>query len=106
VCAWHFHDSLLEGTITDMELMPGEAAKTKCFSAMLSGLDIAVRRPQAIILSPTSDLAKRNYDLMNLIGLGIGLNAKLVGPGTERVRKTIDAQILLGTPGKIMDKGG
>mmetsp|Transcript_11108 Transcript_11108/g.20961 ORF Transcript_11108/g.20961 Transcript_11108/m.20961 type:complete len:550 (+) Transcript_11108:57-1706(+) len=84
------------------------SGKTACFSiAVLQAIDMQADpvRPQAMIISPTRELAKQNFDFMSILGSSLAPKMHLVVPGMDRIRwgDTIESHILVGTPGKMMD---
>lgn len=72
-------------------------------------VDETLQAPQVILLSPTRELAKQNYNVCKGLGSDIsGLNIKLLVGGTsvnedkKSIRET-QPQIIVGCPGRIYD---
>ncbi|PKC50988.1 DEAD-domain-containing protein, partial [Rhizophagus irregularis] len=63
---------------------------------------------QAVITSPTRELAQQIFDALNQLIEGSNIQAKLFIGGTDKLRamdklKTTQPQIVVGTPGRIKD---
>ena len=71
---------------------------------MLSRLVLTVPTPQAICLCPSRELARQNLDVVQTMGRYMpGLTSELAVPGSLEGKAPIQAQILVGTPGRIND---
>eukprot|EP01114_Cavostelium_apophysatum_P011374 TRINITY_DN2560_c0_g1_i2.p1 TRINITY_DN2560_c0_g1~~TRINITY_DN2560_c0_g1_i2.p1 ORF type:complete len:291 (-),score=82.93 TRINITY_DN2560_c0_g1_i2:429-1208(-) len=77
--------------------------KTAAFTlCVLSRSNPSIKSPQAMIVSPTRELARQILDVVNAMGKYSGLEAQLVVKD-EKFPRSIQAQIIVGTPGKILD---
>lgn len=77
--------------------------KTGAFTiGILNNLDEKINATQAMILSPTRELAEQIYTVIKLIGQFTKYRIKLCVGGTK-VEKTDNCQILIGTPGRVLD---
>lgn len=70
-------------------------------------IDVSKQEVQAVITSPTRELAQQIYDALNLLIEGTEIQTKLFIGGTDKQR-SIDRlksqpQIVVGTPGRIRD---
>ena len=85
------------------------SGKTASFSlGLLSVVDASVPKTQAIVLSPTRELAKQNLDVISSLGKFCGLSSQLVVPMAEGLPtsgnpKGEGPQIISGTPGKVLE---
>ena len=83
------------------------SGKTASFSlGLLSVVDPSVQKTQAIVLSPTRELAKQNLDVITSLGRFCGLTTQLVVPMAEGLPTSVKAegpQIISGTPGKVLE---
>ncbi|WP_283132889.1 DEAD/DEAH box helicase [Rhizohabitans arisaemae] len=75
--------------------------------ARLGGVKAAPKRPRAVVLVPTRELAMQVNDALEPLGRGLGLRMKTVVGGTSMGRQ-IDAlrrgvEILVATPGRLTD---
>ncbi|KAI5966969.1 DBP5 [Candida pseudojiufengensis] len=77
--------------------------KTAAFSlTMLSRVDESINAPQCICLSPTRELARQTMEVIQTMGKFSNITYQLVVP--EAVdRSQVKAQIIVGTPGIVMD---
>ena len=88
---------------------PTGTGKTVAFGIpILSGIDTARKKPQAVILSPTRELAQQiTADLQALAQFMEGVRIVCVygGAGLEKQQKQLKAgcQIVVATPGRLMD---
>lgn len=79
------------------------SGKTAAFAlAMLMRIDKAERRPQGLCVCPTRELATQNHDVIAKLGKFMDLNFFLAVPGIRRPPR-VDAQVVVGTPGKVQD---
>jgi len=77
--------------------------KTAAFVlCMLSRVDVNVNAPQALCVCPTRELARQIVDNVNKMGQFSKAKTQLVVKDTE-VPKRIESQIVVGTPGRILD---
>lgn len=85
------------------------SGKTASFSlGVLSVVDAAVPKTQAIVLSPTRELAKQNLEVISNLGKFCGLSLQLVVPMVDGLPRAPNAkgegpQIVSGTPGKVLE---
>jgi ATP-dependent RNA helicase DDX19/DBP5 len=80
------------------------SGKTACFTlGLLSVVDSGNPKTQAMVLSPTRELAKQNLDVIGQLGRFCGLTTQLVVPMAEGLADAANAQILSGTPGKVLE---
>jgi superfamily II DNA/RNA helicase len=80
--------------------------KTCCFAlACCQLVDETLYEPQALVMTPTRELALQNRDVIKLMGENLGTKVDcLIGgnPVEEDVKRLQDgSQIIVGTPGKI-----
>jgi len=80
------------------------SGKTAAFAlAMLLKCDVQTQGVQGLCVCPTRELALQNFDVISRLGKFTGLTLFLAVPQQERFPRSIDANILVGTPGKMMD---
>jgi len=80
------------------------SGKTAAFSlAMLLAVDSANRSPQGVCVCPTRELSVQNHDVVAKLGKFTGIQFFLAVPKEERPPRKVDAQIVVGTPGKLQD---
>lgn len=84
------------------------SGKTASFSiGILSVVDPNIAKTQAIVLSPTRELAKQNLDVISQLGKFCGLSLQLVVPMAEGLARSpgesSGPQIISGTPGKVLE---
>ncbi|MCY3802701.1 MAG: DEAD/DEAH box helicase [Chloroflexi bacterium] len=92
-------------------MAPTGSGKTLAFVLpMISALDPALREPQALILAPTRELAQQIAQVVDDVTQGIDLDCALIYGGTryEKQRRALarGAQVVVGTPGRILDLMG
>lgn len=77
--------------------------KTACFAlAMLTHVDENLHKPQAICVCNTLELAKQIGEVTQSIGKFTKIKVRIILKGVE-VKEKITDQIIIGTPGKILD---
>eukprot|EP00913_Durusdinium_trenchii_P030763 g28811.t2 len=84
------------------------SGKTAAFVlAVLSVLQVEEEWPQAVVISPTRELSKQNMAVINRLGDKLPVKTQLVCPGNaeDRCPKNPKAHVLVGTPGKLSDRG-
>jgi ATP-dependent RNA helicase DDX19/DBP5 len=70
----------------------------------LSRVDIPNRNPQALILAPSRELARQIEGVVRQIGQFIdGLVVQAAVPGSIEREKSVEAHVVVGTPGTVMD---
>jgi ATP-dependent RNA helicase DDX19/DBP5 len=80
------------------------SGKTAAFAlAMLLKCDVQTQGVQGLCVCPTRELALQNFDVISRLGKFTGLTLFLAVLQQERFPTRIDANILVGTPGKMMD---
>jgi len=80
------------------------SGKTAAFAlALLLKCDVQTEGVQGLCVCPTRELALQNFDVISRLGKFTGLTLFLAVPSQERMPRRIDANILVGTPGKMMD---
>lgn len=80
------------------------SGKTVAFSlAMLLAVDCGNRCPQALCICPTRELAAQNHDVISKLGKFTGIQLYLAVPKEERPPRKVDAEVVVGTPGKLQD---
>lgn len=80
------------------------SGKTAAFSlGILSRVDRNVKDMQALVLSPTRELAKQIEVVVNDLGKFTGYTTLLAVPQGGRYEMSVGAQIVIGTPGKTFD---
>ncbi|CCE64945.1 hypothetical protein TPHA_0J01230 [Tetrapisispora phaffii CBS 4417] len=78
--------------------------KTAAFSlTMLSRVDQTVELPQAICLAPARELARQTLEVIQEMGKFTKITSQLVVPDSYEKNKGINAQIIVGTPGTVLD---
>lgn len=84
--------------------------KTGTFTiSTLQRINQELKAPQAIILSPTRELAKQIYNVVNELSKFMELKTYLMTGGTRRSRYTfsddsdMNSQVIVGTPGRISE---
>ncbi|KAJ4851118.1 DEAD-box ATP-dependent RNA helicase 38 [Turnera subulata] len=79
------------------------SGKTTCFVlGMLSRVDPNLKRPQALCICPTRELAIQNLDVLRKMGKYTGISSQLLVPSEyERNSPPVFAQVVIGTPGTI-----
>ncbi|EMG50438.1 ATP-dependent RNA helicase DDX19B, partial [Candida maltosa Xu316] len=78
--------------------------KTAAFSlTMLSRVDESVQLPQCLCLAPTRELARQTLEVISTMGKFTKITTQLVVPDSTERGKSISAQILVGTPGVVID---
>jgi len=85
---------------------PSGSGKTAAFTlGLLSVIDTSLNFPQALVISPTRELTRQTESVVNEMGQFLtGLKIFLAIPDKKNpAPKTIDAQIVIGTPGKVYD---
>lgn len=80
------------------------SGKTAAFAlAMLCTADATKQAPQAVCICPTRELALQNFAVVAKLGQFTGLHFWTAIPQVERPPRRVDAQIIVGTPGKVQD---
>lgn len=70
----------------------------------LSRIEISNRNPQALILAPSRELARQIEGVVKLVGQFVdGLVVQSAVPGSVDRDKSIEAHVVVGTPGTVMD---
>eukprot|EP00930_Biecheleria_cincta_P098560 TRINITY_DN90210_c0_g1_i1.p1 TRINITY_DN90210_c0_g1~~TRINITY_DN90210_c0_g1_i1.p1 ORF type:complete len:492 (+),score=90.34 TRINITY_DN90210_c0_g1_i1:36-1511(+) len=80
------------------------SGKTAAFSlAMLLATDTAQKCPQGLCVCPTRELTIQNHDVLAKLGKFTGLQFYTAIPKEERLPRRVEAQLIVGTPGKLQD---
>jgi ATP-dependent RNA helicase DDX19/DBP5 len=80
------------------------SGKTAAFAlSMLVATDIRQRCPQGLCICPTRELATQNHDVLQRLGKFTGAELFLAVPQADRPPRSVSAQFVIGTPGKIQD---
>ncbi|WBW74113.1 cytoplasmic ATP-dependent RNA helicase Dbp5 [Schizosaccharomyces osmophilus] len=78
--------------------------KTAAFAlTMLSRVDTTVAKPQAICLAPSRELARQIMDVVEEMGKYTGVQTAFAIKDAVPKGQVINAQIVIGTPGTVMD---
>lgn len=78
--------------------------KTAAFVlTMLSRVDFSLDAPQAIALAPSRELARQIMDVVQEMGKYTNVKTQFAIPDAVPPKTKIDAQIIVGTPGKTFD---
>ncbi|AAS51304.2 ACR078Wp [Eremothecium gossypii ATCC 10895] len=78
--------------------------KTAAFSlTMLSRVDVAVPATQAICLAPSRELARQTLEVIQEMGKFTKIASQLIVPDSYEKNKAINAHIIVGTPGTVLD---
>lgn len=78
--------------------------KTAAFSlTMLSRVDELQQNVQAICLAPARELARQTLEVIQTMGRFTKIKSRLVVPGTYSSDTVFNEQILVGTPGTLLD---
>nr|POF08157.1 atp-dependent rna helicase dbp5 [Quercus suber] len=73
---------------------------------MLSRIDLSTTSPQCIVLAPTRELAKQIAGVANIMGTFLhekGLKVSEAIPNANVRDRTVDGQVIVGTPGTVID---
>lgn len=80
------------------------SGKTAAFAlAMLLRVAPENKTPQGICVCPTRELASQNHEVVSKLGKFTSIKYFLAVPQQERPPRKVDAQIIVGTPGKLQD---
>lgn len=78
--------------------------KTAAFSlTMLSRIDPSINAVQAICLAPARELARQTLDVVQTMGKYTKITTQLVVPNAFEKGVKINAHVLVGTPGTLLD---
>jgi len=78
--------------------------KTAAFSlTMLSRVDPNLNAVQAICLAPARELARQTLDVVETMGKYTGITTQLIVPNVVERNSKVNAHILVGTPGTLLD---
>ncbi|KAH3900200.1 ATP-dependent RNA helicase DBP5 SCDLUD_003171 [Saccharomycodes ludwigii] len=78
--------------------------KTAAFSlTMLSKVDESIKQPQCICLAPSRELARQTLEVIVEMGKFTKISTQLIVPDSYTKNKHITEQIIVGTPGTILD---
>jgi len=80
------------------------SGKTAAFAlAMLANVDVNKRAPQGLCVCPTRELTMQNHAVIQRLGKFTGLEFFLAVPQEQRAPRSVSAQVVVGTPGKLQD---
>lgn len=87
---------------------PTGSGKTHAFLLpIFNSIDTELSKVQAVILTPTRELAKQIYEMARPFAINLNLKIMLLSSGLDRNRMLEDInntpQIVIGTPGRVMD---
>ncbi|CAI4051347.1 hypothetical protein SKDZ_15G1980 [Saccharomyces kudriavzevii ZP591] len=78
--------------------------KTAAFSlTMLTRVNPEDASPQAICLAPSRELARQTLDVIQEMGKFTEITSQLIVPDSFEKNKQINAQVIVGTPGTVLD---
>lgn len=78
--------------------------KTAAFSlTMLSRIDQTINQVQAVCLSPARELARQTLDVIQAMSKYTKITSQLVVPRSFGQGEHINAQVIVGTPGTLLD---
>lgn len=78
--------------------------KTAAFVlAMISRVDLTKQVPQALCLAPSRELARQILFVVETMGQKTGVTTQFAVPLAVERGKTITGQIVVGTPGTVLD---
>ena len=78
--------------------------KTAAFSlTMLTRVDESIKAPQCICVSPTRELARQTMDVIEQMGKFTNISTQLVIPEASQPGEKITGNILVGTPGIMLN---
>lgn len=78
--------------------------KTAAFSlTMLTRVDPTLKKTQCLCLSPTRELARQTLEVIKTMGKFTDITTQLLVPDSFPKKTKIDAQVVVGTPGVMLD---
>jgi ATP-dependent RNA helicase DDX19/DBP5 len=79
--------------------------KTAAFVlTILSRIDYSLKQPQALVLAPSRELARQIEGVIRTIGQFVpDLVVQAAVPGSVEKGKRLEGQVIVGTPGTVMD---
>ena len=79
--------------------------KTAAFTLnMLGRIDLSTRQPQALVLAPSRELARQIIGVVQTMGQFMeGLEVAPAIPDSSRRGMKLEGQVIIGTPGTVMD---
>ncbi|KAG7196179.1 RNA helicase required for poly(A+) mRNA export [Scheffersomyces spartinae] len=78
--------------------------KTAAFSlTMLTRVDPSIKKTQCLCLSPTRELARQTLEVITTMGKFTDITTQLLVPDAFEKNTRINAQVVVGTPGVMMD---
>jgi len=101
---------LLEGRDLIGQAQTG-SGKTLAFALpLLERCDPQIRQVQALVLTPTRELARQVAGVISALGRGAGIKVAMVYGGSsfgaQESALTAGAQVVVGTPGRVLDHLG
>ncbi|CAE7472914.1 DBP5 [Symbiodinium natans] len=80
------------------------SGKTAAFAlAMLANVETQKKSPQGLCVCPTRELTMQNHAVIQRLGKFTGLEFFLAVPQEQRAPRSVNAQVVVGTPGKLQD---
>lgn len=71
---------------------------------MLARIETSTQSPQALVLAPSRELARQILGVVQLMGQFMeGLNTWQAVPDVTQRGKKVEGQVVVGTPGTVMD---
>lgn len=99
--------ALIEGRDILAQAPTGSGKTIAFLIPVIESIDPGLRRPQALILAPTRELAQQIRSVAEMAARDTGITSVLIHGGTsyEPQRRALQdgAQIVIGTPGRIID---
>lgn len=98
---------ILKGNDVIIQAQSGTGKTAAFVIPIAQHVNVQSRRVQAIVLSPTRDLAKQTFDVLQALGSRhVGLSARLLVGGTEVRNDALalqrgDVHVVVGTPGRV-----
>ncbi|KAL9642420.1 hypothetical protein ABK040_014263 [Willaertia magna] len=94
---------ILEKNVNLIAQSQSGTGKTACFAlGMLNIIDENNKNPQALCICPTLELAQQIFEVTKGLAVATKVNILMLMKGGQYDRN-IEGQILIGTPGKILD---
>ncbi|KAG0137722.1 P-loop containing nucleoside triphosphate hydrolase protein [Tuber indicum] len=82
---------------------PGTGKTVAIVLTMLARIDMSVRNVQAVCLAPTRELARQIQRVAQTLGQFTNVKTEFAIPNMVKCGQTIDAHIVVGTPGTVLD---
>ncbi|HJO06125.1 MAG TPA: DEAD/DEAH box helicase, partial [Chloroflexota bacterium] len=99
--------ALIEGRDLLAQAPTGSGKTIAFLLPVIESIDPGLRAPQALILAPTRELAQQIRSVAEMAARDTGIDSVLIHGGTsygpQRQALSAGAQIVIGTPGRIID---